>query len=160
MTWELYLARPLLLLHALTGFAALTISIHVLYFGWRGAASNRAGHRVKARRYALITWPTYVAAMITGALVYPAYKVVVREAWLDANRPELTGLFEIKEHWGALGLLLAWGLWRYFRRSAADELAAAHRTFWRGQTLLAILFVICAAANVLIGLWVVMVRSV
>ncbi len=160
MTWEWTIARPMLLLHAVTGFAALAISIHVLYFVWLGGRNSGAARRARARWYAAITWPAYVAAMVTGALVYPAYKVGVREAWLDANRPELTGFFEIKEHWGAIGLLLAWGLWRYLCRSAPGEIASADRTFWRGQSILTLLLVICAAVNVVIGLWVVMVRSV
>jgi hypothetical protein len=160
MSWEWAIARPMLLLHALTGFGALAITIHVLYFAWRGGHPRRAAHRSRARRYVTIAWPMYVAAMITGALVYPAYNVAVRGEYLDANRPEMTGLFEIKEHWGAVGLLLAWGMWRYFRRSAPEELASPDPVFWRGHTLLVLLLVICSAANVIIGAWVTMVRSV
>lgn len=160
MTWEWTIARPMLLLHALVGCGALAISIHLLYFAWRGGIARRAAHRALARRYAAITWPMYVAALVTGALVYPAYNVGVRGEWLDANRPEMTGLFEIKEHWGAVGLLLAWAVWRYFRRSTADEIASPDLVFWRGQTLLVFLLALCAAANVIIGLWVTMVRSV
>lgn len=162
MTWEWTLARPMLLLHALSGFAALAISVHVLYFAWRGGGDDNAGHRARARarRYAAIAWPLYVAAMVTGALVYPAYKVGVREAWLDANRPALTGLFEIKEHWAALGLLVAWGVRRYLCRSTGEQISDPDATFWRGQTVLTLIVVICALANVVIGAWVVMVKSV
>ncbi|UCD29756.1 MAG: hypothetical protein JSV03_04540 [Planctomycetota bacterium] len=160
MTWELYLARPLLILHALTGFAALGISLHVLYFAWRGGGFGRTGFRARARRYANITWPIYLATIITGALVYPAYMVDVRGRWLDANRPELTGLFEIKEHWAAIGLILSWAMWRYLCRSGVDEIASAEPHFWRGHALLTFLMVICIAVNVVIGCWVVMVKSV
>lgn len=158
MTWELTWARPLLLIHALAGFAALAISIHVLWFAWRGAGRN-AAWRVRARRYARITWPMYVAALMTGILIYPAYGVTVRKAWLEANRPDMVGWFEIKEHWTTLGLLLAWGLWRYFCKAEIDDVLTPERTSWRGHVLVALLVTICALVGVVVGTWVVMVRS-
>jgi len=160
MTWELYLARPLLLLHALTGFGALAISFHVLYFAWRGMGKGGAGFRIRARFYASITWFMYLGAMITGAVVYPAYSVEVRAPYLDVDRPDLTGWFEIKEHWGAVGLLLAWGMWRYLCRSSKDDVLLPESGFWRGHVLLLFLLILCIVINVVVGSWVVMVKSV
>ena len=160
MNIERFIARPMLLLHAVAGFAVLAISIHVLYFAFKGGRQRGTGHRAKTIRYMGITWPLYLAALITGAIAYPAYKIDVREAYLDAHQPLLTGLFEVKEHWGAIGLLLAWALWRYYRRSARADIANTDLTFWRGQTLLVLLMVLCILANALVGVWITMVQSV
>ena len=160
MTWEWTIARPMLCLHALAGFASLAILVHVAYFALRGGGERGAGRRARAQKYAAIAWPVYVAAMVTGALVYPAYMVGVRAPWLEANRPALVGFFEIKEHWGAIGLLLAWAMWWYICRGGTAVVAAADRSFWRGQAILILLATVCAAYNVIVGLWIVMVRSV
>jgi len=160
MTWEFTLFRPLMLIHALTGCGALFISAHVLYFLWTGRDEKRASHRARARRYAAIAWPTYLAALLTGVLTYPAYCVNVRYAWMQTHRPDLVGWFEIKEHWGAIGLLLAWAMWRYLCRSSAEEVAHPNRGYWRGQTLVTLLMVVCITVNVVAGIWIVMVRSV
>ena len=157
MTWELSWARALLLIHAAIGFGVLAITAHVLWFAWKGAGRATA---VRARRYAGIAWPMYLAALISGALVYPAYMVTVRKPWLEANRPAMIGWFEIKEHWAALGLLLAWAMWRYFRKSETEEMLAQGNTLWRGYTLIALLATICALINVIFGTWIVMIRSV
>jgi len=157
MTWELTWARPLLLIHAALGFGLLAICVHVLWFAWRGTGKNAAW---RARRYAAIAWPMYIAAFVTGALIYPAYMVTVRKPWLEANRPAMVGWFEIKEHWAALGLVLAWGVWRYFRKSEKDDVLTPDRTFSRGVAFLALLATICVLINVVFGAWIVMVRSV
>jgi len=159
MTWELTLARPLLLVHALAGFAALAISLHVLWFVWKGVGRN-AAWRVRARRYATIAWPVYLAALVSGILIYPAYMVTVRKAGLEADRPDMVGWFEIKEHWSALGLLLVWGMWRYLRRSDMDEILTPERSAWQGQAVIALAATICILLSVIVGIWIVMIRSV
>jgi hypothetical protein len=159
MTWELSLARPLLLLHALAGCAALAVSVHVLHFAIRGGRESNGAFRAKARRYARVTGPVYLAAMATGIVIYPAYKVMVRVAWLDAHAPAMTGLFEIKEHWAALGLILTWAAWRYYCRPRVEDVIHPNRAFWSGHAILALLGAICTALNVIVGLWLVMVRS-
>jgi hypothetical protein len=160
MDFEFAIARPMLLAHCLIGMAAVAVSMHAAYFAIRGSTSRHAGFRVKARRYAGICWPLYVLTMVTGALVYPAYKVGVRAEWMDVNRPDLTGWFEIKEHWAAIGTALAWAMWHYFRRSALDRIIKPDRNFWAGQSAMLVLTVICGLANIIIGCWIVMVRSV
>jgi hypothetical protein len=159
MTWELSIARPFLLLHALVGCAALAVSVHVLHFAIRGGQEGNAAFRAKARRYARVTWPVYLATMLTGILIYPAYKVTVRDAWLDAHAPAMTGLFEIKEHWAALGMILTWAAWRYYCRPPVDEVIHPNRAFWKGHGILALLGALCTAFSVIVGLWLVMVRS-
>ncbi len=82
MTWELTWARPLLMIHAAIGFGVLAISAHVVWFAWKGDGRSAAW---RARRYAGIAWPMYIAALISGALVYPSYMITVRKAWLKRH---------------------------------------------------------------------------
>jgi len=157
MTWELTGARALLLIHAAIGFGTLAISAHVLWFAWKPPGKGSAW---RARRYAGIAWPMYLASLISGALVYPAYVVLVRKPWLEANRPAMVGCFEIKEHWAALGLILAWGVWRYYRRFEREEVLKPNRTMQRGVAVMVLLATVCVLINVLFGTWLVMIRSV
>lgn len=157
MTWELSWARALLLIHALVGFGTLAITVHVLWFSWKSVDRGAAW---RARRYAGIAWPMYIASLVSGALVYPAYMVLVRKPWLEANHPALVGCFEIKEHWAAVGLVLAWGMWRYYRKSDQADILKPNRTAQLGVAVVALLATLCVLANVVFGSWIVMVRSV
>lgn len=49
----------------------------------------------------------YLATFGFGLLVYPRFRVYVRGAFLDAQAPNSTGLFEIKEHVAAVGFFVA-----------------------------------------------------
>lgn len=51
----------------------------------------------------------YIASFIFGLLIYPVFRVNVRAADFDKFRPWATGLFEIKEHIGAIALFTAIG---------------------------------------------------
>jgi hypothetical protein len=159
VTWELSLAKPLLLLHALAGFSTLAISVHLLVFALWGNRADEARIRRSAARTASILWTLFLAALITGALIYPAYRVMARP-WLDGNAPFLHRLFEVKEHWASMGLFLAWACWWHFRRFSRNGEAPRDRAAWRAHTAMAALLFLVAAANVLIGLWIVMERSV
>jgi len=48
----------------------------------------------------------YVLSVVAGAWIYPDYRLETRIALEEMQIEWLIGLFEIKEHWGALGLLL------------------------------------------------------
>lgn len=47
---------------------------------------------------------TYVIVYLFGTLAYPAFRVYIRGLTFDKDMRWATGLFEVKEHWGALGL--------------------------------------------------------
>ena len=55
-------------------------------------------------RYVKVSLWSYIIVYITGALIYPAYKIYIRNIYFDPEIPWATGLFEVKEHWGALAL--------------------------------------------------------
>ena len=58
--------------------------------------------------YLKVSLWSYVITYVFGALVYPAFRVYIRggETGFDKMIPWATGLFEVKEHWGAIGLAL------------------------------------------------------
>lgn len=56
--------------------------------------------------YARVALWSYVIVYVLGALIYPAFRVYIRGQYFDPELPWATGLFEVKEHWGAVGLAL------------------------------------------------------
>lgn len=56
----------------------------------------------------------YILTFLMGLLIYPVFRVKVRAEYFDPNLPWATGLFEIKEHIGAIGLFIAIGLLAYY----------------------------------------------
>ena len=49
----------------------------------------------------------YIVSFVIGLLIYPVFRVNVRAADFDKARPWATGLFEVKEHIGAIALFAA-----------------------------------------------------
>jgi hypothetical protein len=56
--------------------------------------------------YVRVSLWAYVIVYVIGALIYPAYRVYIRHDYFDPQLPWATGLFEVKEHWGAVGLAM------------------------------------------------------
>lgn len=99
--------KLLLFLHLAGAFALAGSLTHNLVIGttyfWRPA------NRFKLLRlYAKISAISYTVVFIIGSVIYPNFRVHVRAAWFDTQLPFASALFEIKEHWAAVGLLLAW----------------------------------------------------
>lgn len=58
----------------------------------------------------------YLVTFILGTLIYPTYRLDVRIALVEMRLPWAIGLFEIKEHWAAIGLA-SLPLYRHLWRS-------------------------------------------
>ena len=56
----------------------------------------------------------YIFSFLLGLLIYPVFRVKVRAEYFDLKLPWLTGLFEIKEYVGAIGLFIALVLLGYY----------------------------------------------
>lgn len=67
---------------------------------------GKFGRERQELKFARITLWSYVSVYVLGALIYPAFRVYMRRDFFDAQLPWATGLFEVKEHWGALALAL------------------------------------------------------
>ena len=62
------------------------------------------------KTYAKVLSVAYAVTFALGALLYPTYRVHVRGYHLDRVAPEYARLFDVKETYAALALLLAAGL--------------------------------------------------
>lgn len=56
--------------------------------------------------YVKVSLWAYIVVYVIGALIYPAFRVYIRGSYFDPQIPWATGLFEVKEHWAAVGLAL------------------------------------------------------
>jgi len=70
----------------------------------RGFFARYTGTRASGFTRAVIV--TYIVTLMLGALLYPTYRLDVRVAFEEMSLGWAIGLFELKEHWGALGLAL------------------------------------------------------
>ena len=82
---------------------------------------------VDATAYATPIVVLFVITVIGGALLYPQYRVDVRPALEDMQNSAANGVFEIKEHLGAIGLGLLPKYWLFWQRPLAPERAVARR---------------------------------
>ena len=57
-------------------------------------------------RYVKVSLLAYIVVYIFGVLIYPAFRIYIRGDYFDPQLPWATGLFEVKEHWAAIGLAL------------------------------------------------------
>lgn len=117
------MTTTLLIIHAILGVTLLGAITHQAISVWlpqRGAAGSFVARfrAVTAGSYVNAVIVLYIATAILGGIIYPAYRVGVRIVLqeLDLNVPN--GLFELKEHFVAVGL----------------GLLPAYRCFW-GQPL-------------------------
>ena len=108
-------ARPLLVLHALAGFALAGACTHQAVVGvqlWRG----RAHLGRLARVYAQVIGALFALAFAVGLFMYPHYRYQVRGLYLDRYEPWASNLFDMKETLLALGLPLAIAVFAVGRR--------------------------------------------
>lgn len=110
----------LLLVHGLSGMLlAGAITHQAIALWWPGPPAESAWWRslraVHARRYVVAVIVLFAFTVGIGTLIYVPFRIHARLEFLDAHAPWATGLFEIKEHAGAIGLALLpayWAVWR------------------------------------------------
>jgi hypothetical protein len=66
-----------------------------------------------------------VVVILTGAIMYPNYRTIVRPALQSMDLRAANGAFEIKEHLSAIGLVLLPAYWAAWRQPLVPEYAAA-----------------------------------
>ncbi|MBN2374787.1 MAG: hypothetical protein JXD22_00185 [Sedimentisphaerales bacterium] len=77
--------------------------------------------------YLKVSLWAYTFVYIVGALIYPAFRIRVRHDYFDEQLPWATGLFEVKEHWAALGMAFIVAL--YFFRKSFDPAVNKQKLF-------------------------------
>lgn len=95
----------LLLVHLLFTFVLVGSMSHNLVCVL-GYARGQFGRQNVEKRYAWTFLWSYTVVYVIGALIYPAFRIYLRHHYFDAAMPWATGLFEVKEHWGALALAM------------------------------------------------------
>ena len=100
------IAKILLILHTISTIilvGAVTHNFFLMIGYFRGNISRIKLHN----RYVRYGFASFIFTyLLTGALIYPTFRVRVRYDYLDKNLPWLTGLFEIKEHWMSMALAI------------------------------------------------------
>jgi hypothetical protein len=149
--------KLILFLHLITAIVALATSVHLVMrlitcLRMRGAFLNQV------RLHAPIMAISYMLTVVLGMLMYPEFRYEVRHLLLDPHLPHLTGLFEIKEHFTALGLLPALALWILSRKLHFKE----DEEYWYVPIFMGLaLFVVAVLAyNSVIGWYLVTVKAV
>ena len=141
-------ARFALVAHALLGAATIAVSTHLVVWTYPLLFGRPA--RTRAIGWFAATGALlYAAQFALGILLYPTYKV--RVAAELAETSWAPRLFEVKEHWVALGLPLLLAAWVLARRGRDAS-----------RLLFACAFgaAICAWSGGIIGLMVTSARSI
>ncbi|HXN55190.1 MAG TPA: hypothetical protein VN874_02895 [Myxococcales bacterium] len=97
-------ARPLLLAHAVVGFAALGSATHLAAYALLAARRGRGVAQL--RRFSLLSPVALAAQALLGLALYPTYRVRVRLEDLERTAPAVVQLFDFKEHLAALAVAL------------------------------------------------------
>jgi hypothetical protein len=117
----------LLIVHLLGTFVLAGSIMHNL-FVVLDYVKGKFARRKRELYYLKYTLWSYVIVYVIGAVIYPAFGVYIRRPFFDTPMPWATGLFEVKEHWAAVGLALMFVY--YFLRKSFDPQDERHKLFF------------------------------
>lgn len=156
-----YWGKPLLILHALLAILLLGSMTHnvlltVPYLWGRY-------RKVKLEKlYVRVITVSYLLTFTLGSLIYPNYRYYVRELYFDKQVHWASNLFDIKEHWAAVGLALVVAFWllsRHFDpREQRDQ--PQYRSQLGAYVFLSVTLALIVWFNVISGLLLTAVRGV
>jgi hypothetical protein len=114
----------LLIVHGLLAVALLGAITHQTMSVWRPARKPAASFIARFRAVAAGSYTNaiivlYVSVFVIGSIIYPEYRLGIRVVVEELELPMANGIFELKEHFTAVGLALlpAYG---YFWRQPVD----------------------------------------
>jgi hypothetical protein len=151
----LYTARrALLLLHAGGSIVLIGAATHHA-LQMRHYLRGRFTRIALEKTYAKVIAVAYIATFVVGALLYPTYRVHVRGYYLDRYAPFFSGLFDVKEVYASLALIVAAGLGAlaYTFRPSEER--------WFVPIYAVMSFIVCAVVwmNVIAGILIVSIRG-
>jgi hypothetical protein len=152
----LYGARRLLLvLHAGGSIVLIGAATHHA-LQMRHYLRGRFGREKLEKLYAKVVSVAYVVTFLLGGMLYPSYRVHVRGYYLDRAAPWFSGLFDVKETYASLTLVVALALGGLAFTLRPAETPALVRVY------AVMSFIVCAVVwfNVIAGLLVVSARGV
>jgi hypothetical protein len=122
----------LLLLHVLVSVALLGALTHQSFSVTRRRPRADTAFINRFRNVHSMTFTNVIVLLfavnaLLGALLYPRYRVDVRPMLEDMQLRAANGIFEIKEHFAAVGLGLLPAYWRFWRPPLAVEHAQTRR---------------------------------
>lgn len=146
--------RVLLVLHSAGSIVLVGAATHHA-LEMRHYLRGRFGRAAIEKVYAKVVAVAYGVTFALGAALYPTYRVHVRGLYLDRHAPGFAGLFDVKETYASLTLILALALGAMAQSRGIEETPALTRVY------AAMSFIVCAVVwfNVIAGLLVVSVRG-
>jgi hypothetical protein len=149
------LRRLLLVLHAGASIVLIGSSTHHA-LQMRHYLAGRFGREELEKLYAKVVSVTYAITFALGALLYPSFRVHVRGFYLDEHAPSLSRLFDMKETYASLALVVALALGALALTLRPSETRALVPVY------AAMSFLVCAVVwfNVIAGLLVVSAHGV
>lgn len=149
------LRRLLLVLHTGASIVLIGASTHHA-LQMRHYLRGRFGREKLEKTYAKVVSVAYVVTFALGALLYPSYRVHVRGYWLDRHAPVFAGLFDLKETYASLVLVVALALGALAITLRPAETPALVRVY------AVMSFIVCAVVwfNVVAGILVVSAHGV
>jgi len=122
----------LLLFHGLISVALLGALTHqaLAVLAKRAEASRGASFVARFRgtdpsAYSTAIVVLFATVIFSGAFLYPNYRMIVRPALQALDLRAANGVFEIKEHLSAIGLILLPAYWASWRQPLVPEYSAA-----------------------------------
>ncbi len=97
------LTKVALFAHLISAVCLVAGCIHL--FARLTKAIRHGTYIAQTRLHAAIVTVSYAASCLLGGIMYPTFRVRVRQDYLDTALPWATGLFEIKEHLATLGVV-------------------------------------------------------
>lgn len=151
----LYGARRLLMvLHAAGSIVLVGAATHHA-LTMRHYLRDRFIRVATEKTWAKVVAVAYVFTFVVGALLYPTYRYHVRGIYLDRYAPLYAGLFDVKEVYASLTLVVALGLGALaFTLKPAEER-------WLVRIYAVMSFLVCGVVwlNVTLGILVTSVRG-
>ena len=121
----------LLLFHGLISVALLGGITHQAFAVAAGRVEARGTSFIARFRgtdpaaYSTAIVVLFATGIVTGAFLYPNYRMIVRPALQALDLRAANGIFEIKEHLSAIGLVMLPAYWAAWRQPLVPEYSAA-----------------------------------
>jgi hypothetical protein len=119
------MATAVLIIHGLVAVALLGAISHQILATWAPASALPGSffgrfRAVPSAAFANAIVVLYVVSVILGGIVYLDFRVDIRPGLERAGHWQALGLFDLKEHFVAIGLALLPAYWVCWRRPRAD----------------------------------------
>jgi uncharacterized membrane protein len=144
--------------HGFLGMVGLAVLVYAIWLQLSMHHTKEFGASKLERLMTITGAILIITTLILGSMVYPAFRVEVRAAYMDEEMPWATGLFEIKEFLASVALFVYIGL--MFMAAFTDYSKEGERPKFRTYTALSILGLILVVLKLILGLYLVAIAPV